>query len=337
MGKKYSQLSPEERNTLACLLKSGQSIRKIAAIMDRSASTISRELRRNSGSGSNQYKAGYADEIAWSRRWRGSRLERHPALRNEVLALLTMGWSPEQIAGRMNREKRSIKVSYESIYRFIYAQIKRTKDYSWRYYLPRSKSKRGFRGRKGGSSVMTIKDRVSIDERPHSVETRRSYGHWEADLMMNADKKQNLLVLYERKSRFIFIQWNRDKKAANIANTICKKLAKLPKQLRQTLTFDNGTEFAHHTQIRQKLGIQTYFCHPRKPWQKGGVENMNSRLRRYLPRRIQPDNIDKKEIQMLQDIINSTPRKCLGFKTPLEVFSKLLHFKCESTFLPSQE
>lgn len=331
MERTYKQLSLEERCTISGFYKNGKSIRQIATSMDRSASTISRELRRNFGSASTSYNPVYASELSWSRRWRGSRLERHPTLQNYVLQHLAMGWSPEQVAGRMRSEHHSITISHESIYRFIYAQITRTKDYSWRHYLPRAKSKRGFRGRKGGSSVSRIKERVSIDERPKHVHNRSRYGHWEADLMMSSDKKHNLLVLHERKSRLTLIQWNQDKNAHNIADSIIQKMAFLPDKLRQSITFDNGTEFAYHAKIKKTIGTQTYFCHPRKPWQKGGVENMNGRIRRYIPRNIDTNNIKQADILLLQNMINSTPRKCLGFKTPFEVFNKLLHFKCEST------
>ena len=336
MGKIYKQLSSEERSTIAFHHRNGQSIRQIASIMDRAASTISRELKRNFGAKSKPYNPVYADELAWSRRWRGSRLERHPALRKYVLERLAMGWSPEQVAGRMNFENYSTTISYESIYRFIYAQITRTKDYDWRHYLPRAKSKRGLRKPKNSGSVKCIKGRLSIEQRPKHIGRRTRYGHWEADLLMNGNKKDNLLVLHERKSRLTLLQWNRAKNATNIADSIISKIAPLPAKLRQSMTFDNGTEFAYHYKIRDNINMQTYFCQPRKPWQKGGVENMNGRIRRYFPRNLSPENIQQEDIILLQNMINSTPRKCLGFKTPAEVFNKLLHFECESTSPPAR-
>ncbi len=147
------------------------------------------------GSLSTGYLPSYADDMAWARRWRGSRLERHSALQHYVLDRLAMGWSPEQVSGRMRLEKHSSSLSHESIYRFIYAQIARTKDYRWRLYLPRAKSKRGYRGRKGGSSVQNLKHRVSIHKRPDIINKREETGHWETDLMMFSDKKSNLLVM----------------------------------------------------------------------------------------------------------------------------------------------
>src|SRR5207244_7161470 len=128
-------------------------------------STISRELKRNRGA-TVGYKPSYAHERTRARRWAGSRLDREPALRRAVLNGLASGWSPEQVAGRLARETGRPVISYESIYRFIYAQIARTKDYGWRHYLPRRKSKRGFRGKRGGSSASFIEGRIPVSERP---------------------------------------------------------------------------------------------------------------------------------------------------------------------------
>ena len=147
MGRGYKQLSLEDRCEIARLQAAGRSIRQIAAALDRPPSTISRELKRNCGRHVG-YKPSYAQEQTRARRWSGSRLEREPDLRRAVLERLTRGWSPEQVAGRLARQAGRNVISYESIYRFIYAQIARTKDYRWRHYLPRGKSKRGLRGRR---------------------------------------------------------------------------------------------------------------------------------------------------------------------------------------------
>lgn len=155
MGKHYEQLSLEDRCRIAGLHEDGQSLRQIAAALDRPPSTISRELRRNRGKQVG-YKPGYAHQQARARRWTGSRLERDDALRQFVLDRLASGWSPEQIAGRLACERAGKTISHESIYRFIHAQIRRTGDGAWRHYLPRAKAKRGWRGRKGGSPARFI-------------------------------------------------------------------------------------------------------------------------------------------------------------------------------------
>jgi transposase, IS30 family len=339
MGTYYRQLSLEERCTIAGLYETGQSIRQIATTLDRAASTVSREIKRNTGTGAKAvYRAGYADDQAWARRWTGSKLERQPALRTRVLNRLAMGWSPEQVAGRLALEDDKPVISHESIYRFIYAQIRATDDFCWRFYLPRAKFKRGYRGRKGGPSHLHIKHRVALTARPEAVEARKQPGHWEADLMLFGNKKDNLLVAQERLSRFIFIAKQPDKKAARIAAKLKRWFTPLPPSLRQTLTQDNGTEFAKHYILNQKLDMQTFFCDPRSPWQKGGVENANGRLRRFVPRKTNPKSISHHTIQKIAARCNNTPRKCLDFQTPAEVFlTHLLHFKCESTFPLSRE
>ena len=175
---------------------------RIAAALDRSPSTISREITRNQGRQVG-YKPSYAEEQTRARRWSGSRLEREPGLRRAVMERLARGWSPEQIAGRLARETGRKVISYESIYRFVHAQIARTKDYSWRHYLPRGKSKRGFRGRKGGSSANLIEGRVSLAERPPDAADRKTPGHWEADLMLFSRYGQAVLTVHERTSRLL--------------------------------------------------------------------------------------------------------------------------------------
>lgn len=335
MGRKYKQLSLEERYEIARLRSGGVSVRKIAAALDRAASSVSREVRRNSGK-KDGYKPIYADELNWARRWRGPRLLRQPDLYEHVMDKLIMGWSPEQIAGRLKHDKSSLSISHESIYRFIYAQIARTTDYRWRHYLPRAKSKRGW-GRKPYKALDHIKDRVSLDKRPSYVEKRCQAGHWETDLMMLSDKKHNLLVAQERSSRFIYIAKQNGKFAQPTVDCLKGWFSQLPPSLCRSLTQDNGPEFFFHHQLNP-LGIKTYFCDPRSPWQKGGVENMNARIRRYVPLKTKPESLSDDVINDLAKRLNDTPRKCLGYKTPYEVFYKqfqLLHLECESTSQPS--
>lgn len=331
MGKKYKQFSLEERCEIARLQAGGQSIRQIAAALGRAASSISREVRRNTGD-KVDYKPVYADDQHWARRWRGSRLARQPALYQLVMSKLVMGWSPEQISGRLTLEHSALSISHESIYRFIYAQIARTQDYTWRKYLPRAKSKRGW-GRRSHHPMEHIKDRVSLDKRPSYIDKRRQFGHWETDLIMLSDKKHNLLVAQERASRYTFIAKQDGKSAQPTVDRLRAWLEPLPASLRRTLTQDNGPEFFAHHQLNP-IGIKTYFCDPHSPWQKGGVENMNARIRRYIPLKTKPDSFSDADVQRLAAALNNTPRKCLGYKTPLEVFSKQfqpLHLECEST------
>ena len=334
MGRSYEQLSLEDRCEIARLQAQGHSIRQIAANLDRPPSTISRELRRNRGT--QIYKPSYAQEQTRARRWKGSRLEREPSLRRAVLERLAAGWSPEQIAGRLSREHGRKVISYESIYRFIYAQVPRTKDYRWRHYLPRGKSKRGFRGRRGGSSARFIEGRVSVAERPPDVADRKTPGHWEADLMLFSRYGQAILTVHERKSRLLLAARPPNKAASRVARQLVRLFANMPPELRRTITFDNGTEFARHRALH-RLAFKTFFCDPYAPWQKGGIENAIGRMRRFMPRKTDLATLPNKRFKALITAYNNTPRKCLDFRTPAEAFSEVLHFECESTFPLARE
>jgi len=336
MGRDYQHFSLEERCTIAQLRAAGQSIREIAAALDRSPSSVSRELKRNSGS-TVDYKPSYANDQAKARRWCGSRLLRDVELQETVLSRLAAGWSPEQVSGRLARERGQQVISYESIYRFIFAQIARTKDYRWRLYLPRAKSKRGWRGRKGGSSALHIKNRCPITARPPVVCDRAQPGHWEADLMLFAKYGQVVLALHERTSRVVAVVHQPSKAAEPIARTLDAMLAPLPSNMRRTITFDNGSEFAYHFLLHEALGMHTFFCDPHAPWQKGGIENAIGRIRRSLPRKTDLTTITPAELVKIAQRYNHTPRRCLDFLTPAEVFSRVLHFECETTFPPSRE
>jgi IS30 family transposase len=331
MGQNYGQLSLEQRCTIARHRQAGKTIRQIAAAMDRAPSTIARELKRNSGTQVG-YQPAYAEQQAKSRRWRGSRLLRKPDLQEEVLKGLRQGWSPAQVAGRLKKEQRRTVISHETIYRFIDSQIRRTKDYSWRHYLPRGKSKRGWRGHKGGSPVDHIQDRVAIDRRPAYIHKRRQAGHWEGDLMLFAKYGQAVLVTHERRSRLLVVSRQPNKAADPVATKLTDLFRSLPKSLRRTITFDNGTEFSYHHRLH-KLSMRTFFCDPHAPWQKGGIENAIGRMRRGLPRKTDLATLSDHRLLSLVRSYNHTPRKCLNYQTPAEVFCHdLLHFRCESTF-----
>ena len=304
MGKQYQHLSLEERCRIARLHEDGQSLRQIAAALDRPPSTISRELKRNGGRRVG-YKPSYAHEQARARRWTGSRLE---------------------------RDKAASRISHESIYRFIYAQIRRTNDGRWRHFLPRAKAKRGWRARKGGSPANFIQGRVSIAQRPASVIARTLPGHWEADLMLFKIYGQAILAAHERRSRILILARQPSKAARPTVHRLLAWLKPLPAELRQTITFDNGTEFAQHYRLKAKLDIQTFFCDTHSPWQKGGIENAIGRMRRPLPRKTDLLTLPPQNLNVAAAAYNNTPRKCLDFQTPAEAFlAQLLHFECEST------
>ncbi len=290
MGKHYRHVTIEERCEMARLLAQGQSVRQIAASLDRSPSTVAREVKRN-GSRTQGYHPVYANQQAHA---------------------------------------------HETIYRFIYAQLARKKEYPWRHFLPRAKSKRGNRGRRGGSPASFIAMRRPLDERPQSAADRRTPGHWEADLMLFRNHSQAVLTLHERSSRILIALRPPGKASAPIAEAMVQVLGQLPPQWRRTVTFDNGTEFVRHHHLHV-LGIETFFCDTHSPWQKGGVENAIGRLRRTLPRKTDLASMSDDRFNDLIRAYNNTPRKCLEYMTPAEVFlDQVLHLKCERTFPPAE-
>lgn len=332
MGQRYRQFSVEERCEIARLRGTGTSLRQIAAALDRAPSSIARELKRNSGAQVG-YRPAYAEVQSKARRWSGSKLDRDAELREQVLGQLKAGWSPEQVA-RRSRLTGGLSVGVETIYRFIYAQIARHNDFSWRRYLPRAKFKRGWRATKGGSPVLHMTARVPLSERPAAAADRLTPGHWEADLMAFSRYGQNILMLHERTSRALIGSRLASKQAELVVRAIGAALVELPPTLRRTVTFDNGTEFARHYELGA-IGVATYFCDPHAPWQKGGIENAIGRMRRFLPRKTDLASLDPQSFNTLIAAYNNTPRKCLDWHTPAEAFSnQLLHFKRESTSPP---
>lgn len=326
MGKKnYRQLFLNERIEIYRLHAEGKSLRIIAKFLGRSPATISRELRRNAKS-TKQYSAGYqptrAQELTTRRRKRGCshKLARQPELLIHVKNRLAMGWSPEQISARLTLDNHSLRVSHESIYRYIYYRLHVHRD-KLHHLLSRKKYRRGHNSHQ--LPRRTIPHRISLHDRPKSVLNRNRFGHWEADLMAFSKPDTTILVTCERKSRRIILCKQHDKTSQTVIGNIASIMTAQPEGKRLSCTFDNGPEFTKHYMLRQTHGLKTWFCDPRSPWQKGSVENAIGRLRRFLPRKIDTTMLTHQHMENIEDAYNNTPRKCLGFKTPNEVFFSL--------------
>jgi len=327
MGTRYDQLRLAERCEIVRLRAGGLSLRRIAQQLGRSPATISRELRRNALK-TNAWPGGYEPDRAQAlaerrRRWDCRfKMARQPDLRERVRQLLAMGWSPEQIAGRLAREDASMRISHESIYRFVYHRSAQ-KDY-WHRLLPSRKNRRGRLRRGGLSPLRSMKRRTSIHERPDEADDRRNPGHWEADLMIfeRVQGNANVATVVERTSRFTVLFKNNDRQSKPIMEQLITVLSPLPRHARQSLTFDRGFEFVSWRRLKQGMGADAWFCYPAAPWQKGSVENMNLRIRRYLPRDTAVLSVPDETMGSLIDQLNNTPRKCLGFRTPAEVFRR---------------
>ena len=225
----------------------------------------------------------------------------------------------------------------KAIYRFIYAQIARTNDGSWRHYLPRAKSKRGWRGRKGGSSALHIKDRVADRTAPRRRGRSPIPGHWEADLMLFAAYGQAILVVHERASRLLVLARQPDKAAAHRADNLAAMLEPLPTRLRQTITFDNGTEFAQHYTPADNSESKPSSAIPTAPGKKAASRTPSARMRRFLPRKTDLAALHPKDLKTSSPPTITPHENALTSKPQLRSSLALLHFKCESTFPLSRE
>ena len=301
------------------MMSMGLSKAEIARRLDRHRSTIDRELRRNSNVG--DYRPDSAERRAWARKLRGSKIERSTRLAEHVGDRLAMGWTPEIIAGRMELEGMDHSVCAESIYRHIFSPAGRREGLP--KYLPQRKSRRGRRAR-NGKREPSIPNRIPISQRPESVEDRTEFGHWEGDLVHFSRQRDILLTLHERSTRLTLVRRLQSKDASDTAEAIIKELRGLPKKARRTITHDNGGEFARHAKVEDALEMPAYFCDPHSPWQRGGVENANGRVRVELPRKTDLFAFSEADIDDIVWIMNSTPRKCLGFQTPIEAFAQQL-------------
>ena len=322
--RRYEQLDLTERIEIYRLHADGKSLRCIAGVLGRNVATISRELKRNSKP-SKKWAGGYhpqrAQQLMLRRHARGRahKLQRQPELRKQVLQRLAEGWSPEQIAGRMAQGPARERISYESIYRYIYWRSGSFKETLHRW-LPRHKGRRGKPAQSSRWSAASIGDRVSIHDRPAVVDSRTRAGDWEADLISFSKPGQFLLVAQERRSRRALLRRQKTRTAQSVADNLSALVEAMPAHACHSITFDNGAEFSKHYLLSRRFGIRTWFCDTHSPWQKGGIENAIGRLRRQLPRNTDLDALPAPSLARCLARYNNTPRKCLGFKTPNEVF-----------------
>lgn len=223
----------------------------------------------------------------------------------------------------MRLERHPIRVSHETIYRFAYSKDGRNEQFY--RHLPEHRRRRRPRGYRRHNRTH-IFDTQSLSHRPERVSERVEFGHWECDLMMFRKEhgKVNVTSLVERVSRYAVVMRNEDRQSKPIMEALIQGLAPLPADARQSITFDRGTEFSAWRHLKAGIGADAWFCDPQAPYQKGTVENTNNRLRRYLPRSTEPTDLTNRYLRSICQILNSTPRKCLGYHTPAEVFETKL-------------
>lgn len=327
MGK-YSHLSLVERQNIYDLLHQGTTITKIALLLKRARSTINRELSRHQLEGA--YNPIIAEQRAITTRTqpRNCKIEKHPTLRKYVMQRLKQGWSPEQISGRLRRKKSKYVICHETIYQFVY----RAKNKKLFILLPNKKPKR-YRQLARKPQICRFGEMRIITNRANFVDKRFQYGHWEGDrIEFKGERGAAVTTLLERKTRLVILIKNSDKRSSIVMSDISNKFGNQPNAFCKTFTFDQGSEFANFSLLERKLKCRVFFCHKHSPWEKGGNENMNGRIRRSLPFESDINQLDQKYLDELSYSLNNTPRKCLDFKTPRELFLKQFKIDCRTWF-----
>lgn len=314
----YKHLLSEERDEIACLLSQGLKLKDIAVRLKRHPSTISREIKRNGSQiRETRYRSNRAQLKADERKVTSHAKVRlkNNTIKQYVIEKLKAGYTPEQIAGRIQVDLPGQSTNYESVYLFVYKEQPDLTE-----YLVRGKRKRQKRSIKPGKRMVKIPNRVMINDRPDRINKRLEYGHWEADTVVSRQSKAALVVVRERKMHLIFIRRIDRKDAASMRNAVIDILIGFKQKFRRSITFDNGLENAEHELIAKALRVKTYFCNPYHSWEKGGVENAIGLIRRILPKKTNFSLIAPACIARIELKLNNRPRKTLGFLTPLEVF-----------------
>ncbi len=325
----YKHLSLSERETIMVMLWEKKSPGEIAKALGRDKSTISRELNNNSSPKHKKYLSHRAQQRAEQKRENASRRQR---LKNEqtllyVTSKLQEGWSPEQIAGRISIDQPGLSISHEAIYQYSYHPATDDRQ-ELIQCLRRAHRKRKNKGIGRKQRKTKIPGRVPIELRPSLVENRSQFGHWEGDSLVSRKSKVALNSLVERKSRLLLLTKLERKTAKVTRDTVVNRLKVLPQKARRTLTLDNGTENTKHQEITASIGTKCFFAHPYASWERGTNENLNGLVRWYLPKGTDFRKISETEITRIESLINNRPRKCLGYKTPIEVASACVALRC---------
>jgi IS30 family transposase len=311
-NKKGAHFSYEERVKIETYLGESMGVQKIAGRLHRPKSSISDEINRNSVKG--VYVAKKAHEKARQRRRRAKfqqlKVMAHDGLRKFVDEKLKKFWSPEGIAGRLTYVEKGLPaLGKDAVYAYIGSSYGGPlEQYLW------------YRGKKKKPHIprSNLTNRTFIDDRPKSIGLRRFFGDWEADFIVSGKRGSGaLLVLVERKSRYVIIVKLLDRKVVTI-NFVLERLIGAQLHVR-SVTIDNDVCFRHHPEMSKILGAPIYFCHPYHSWEKGSVEKMNQMIRRFIPKGTNIAKVSERKIAWVQDILNGRPYKCLGFYTPAEI------------------
>jgi len=318
----YRQITYEELIKIETYLEEGLKKAHIAIRLKRDKSTIGRIIAK---SGKDHFSA----KLAWSTICeKKSNANSHPRvisdelLKDFILEKIETYWTPEQIAGRWRKDKGEV-ICHETIYQYIYRYHPEIVKL---YFARKGKKYRKNREKKGVIDEMRM-----IEERPENVETREDVGHWEGDTICGPKGTvERILTNVERKSGYLLAEKTPSGHAETTADITRDLFEELPDELKISMTYDQGGEFAWHKVIETETRMIVYFCHKSSPWERGSNENTNGLLRRFIPKGTDLSTISKKDLQHYVELINNRPRKRLGFLTPAEVLQQELQQSCTS-------
>lgn len=320
---KYQHFSVQERERIQRGLWRKESIRSIARRLGRSHSSVVREIKKNIPTQRRRYTPRLAHERALKGRTRRGRKNRlkNPRIRTYVVEHLKLRWSPEQIAGRMKKDKVG-SISPEAIYQFVYAQLSYGKPKRGCEDLrPFLRHKRKRRAPHGARRCQRIsKPWNPIEERPKVVDARRRVGDWEGDTVESCDHKPGINTVLERKTGLVFITKLAGKKSADTVRVLGKRFAAIPAQCKHTLTLDRGSENGDAAAIQRATGLDVYHAHAYSAWERGANENVNGLIRDFHPKKTDFTLVSEDEIAAVEYALNTRPRKRLKWKTPLEAW-----------------
>jgi IS30 family transposase len=317
---KYHHLTYEDRCQIYALMKSGISQSEIAKQLGVNRSTIARELRRNKGKNECDYDYEQAEKQAVERRKKASSLPikmKSKTLEIVKQKLCDEQWSPEQISGWMKINFK-VSVSHEKIYQYVWEDKKRGGTL-YKHLRHHGKKYNKRKGKNAGRGL--IPNRVDIDQRPSIVEEKLRIGDWEIDTIIGKNHIGAIVSMVDRSSKYTKLVLVNNKNAETVTNAIQKALAPLSDVV-HTLTADNGKEFAMHEKISAALEAKVYFAKPYHSWERGLNEHTNGLVRQYVPKKTRFDILSSEQVQQVEDLLNTRPRKALKFRTPLEAFKR---------------
>ena len=326
----YKRLSDWEREEISRLLSQGCKLRAIARQLDRNASTISNEVRAG---GANQYtyraiRAQKRAKRKASKRKKGKRIINvKTKLKRYIYKRLRLRWSPRQIAEELKTDypdDMTMRISPETIYSYLYVLPRGALKKELLACLRRNHQHRHKQSR-AVKSERKFEDMVSIEERPAEVADRIIPGHWEGDLVMGKYNRSQIGTLVERTTRTTILVPLKSKKAEDVAKAFAKEAKKLPRQMKLSMTYDQGREMAQHKLFTKETAMQVYFAHPRSPWERGTNENTNGLIRQFFPKGTDFNKVNRTEIKKVQDMLNGRPRAVLGYRKPYQVFNELIN------------